>query len=151
MIQRLKVYTLAIILSCEGRVLIILDSYLFDCVIDDEPARLSVLDTAGQEEYSAMRDSYMQKGAGFMLVYSMTSRQSFEEVKTYKEQISRVKDKDFLPMILIGNKCDLNSEREVSIEGETIYDVDTNINLMLIYLFSGQRGNYLPNNSNVLS
>jgi len=109
------------------------------------------LDTAGQEEYSAMRDSYMQKGAGFMLVYSMTSRQSFEEVKTYKEQISRVKDKDFLPMILIGNKCDLNSEREVSIEGETIYDVDTNINLMLIYLFSGQRGNYLPNNSNVLS
>lgn len=76
-----------------------------------------MLDTAGQEEYSAMREQYMRTGEGFLLVYSITSRQSFEEIQTFQQQILRVKDKDFFPMILVGNKCDLNEEREVSQEG----------------------------------
>jgi GTPase KRas protein len=75
---------------------------------------LDVLDTAGQEEYSAMREQYMRTGEGFLLVYSMTSRSTFEEVKTFHQQILRVKDKDWFPMVLIGNKCDLLSQRAVS-------------------------------------
>ncbi|KAK2737420.1 Ras GTPase [Myotisia sp. PD_48] len=92
------------------------DSYRKQCVIDDEVALLDVLDTAGQEEYSAMREQYMRTGEGFLLVYSITSYQSFEEIATFKQQILRVKDKDYFPMILVGNKCDLESEREVSHE-----------------------------------
>ncbi|MCJ1291208.1 Ras GTPase [Xylographa carneopallida] len=57
------------------------DSYRKQCVIDDEVALLDVLDTAGQEEYSAMREQYMRTGEGFLLVYSITSRQSFEEIQ----------------------------------------------------------------------
>jgi GTPase KRas protein len=76
-----------------------------------------VLDTAGQEEYSAMREQYMRTGEGFLLVYSITSQQSFEEIKTFQQQILRVKDKDYFPMIVVGNKCDLDGEREVSVEG----------------------------------
>jgi small GTP-binding protein len=76
-----------------------------------------VLDTAGQEEYSAMREQYMRTGEGFLLVYSITSQQSFEEIKTFQQQILRVKDKDYFPMIVVGNKCDLDGEREVSTEG----------------------------------
>ena len=53
-------------------------------MIDDEVALLDVLDTAGQEEYSAMREQYMRTGEGFLLVYSMTSRQSFEEIITFQ-------------------------------------------------------------------
>ncbi|KAI7557306.1 Ras-like, partial [Hortaea werneckii] len=91
-------------------------SYRKQCVIDDEVALLDVLDTAGQEEYSAMREQYMRTGEGFLLVYSMTSRQSFEEIITFQQQILRVKDRDYFPIIVVGNKCDLESEREVSTE-----------------------------------
>lgn len=86
-------------------------------MIDDEVALLDVLDTAGQEEYSAMREQYMRTGEGFLLVYSITSRQSFEEIMTFQQQILRVKDKDCFPIIVVGNKCDLEGEREVSTEG----------------------------------
>jgi len=93
------------------------DSYRKQCVIDDEVALLDVLDTAGQEEYSAMREQYMRTGEGFLLVYSITSRQSFEEITTFQQQILRVKDKDYFPMVVVGNKCDLEGEREVTRQG----------------------------------
>ncbi|MCJ1362628.1 Ras GTPase [Acarospora aff. strigata] len=97
------------------------DSYRKQCVIDDEVALLDVLDTAGQEEYSAMREQYMRTGEGFLLVYSITSRQSFEEIMTFQQQILRVKDRDYFPIIVVGNKCDLDGERQVSKqEGETV-------------------------------
>jgi GTPase KRas protein len=86
-------------------------------VIDDEVALLDVLDTAGQEEYSAMREQYMRTGEGFLLVYSITSRTSFIEIATFQQQILRVKDKDYFPVIVVGNKCDLDMERAVSQQG----------------------------------
>ncbi|AEO60565.1 hypothetical protein MYCTH_2145069 [Thermothelomyces thermophilus ATCC 42464] len=92
------------------------DSYRKQCIIDDEVALLDVLDTAGQEEYSAMREQYMRTGEGFLLVYSITSRESFEEIRTFQQQILRVKDKDVFPMVVVGNKLDLASERKVSVE-----------------------------------
>lgn len=90
------------------------DSYRKQCVIDDEVALLDVLDTAGQEEYSAMREQYMRTGEGFLLVYSITSRQSFDEILVFQQQILRVKDKDYFPIIVVGNKCDLEGDRQVS-------------------------------------
>ncbi|KAH0563382.1 Ras GTPase [Trichoglossum hirsutum] len=97
------------------------DSYRKQCVIDEEVALLDVLDTAGQEEYSAMREQYMRTGEGFLLVYSITSRQSFEEIMTFQQQILRVKDKDYFPIIVVGNKCDLEADRQVSKqEGEEL-------------------------------
>ena len=94
-----------------------LDSYRKQCVIDDEVALLDVLDTAGQEEYSAMREQYMRTGEGFLLVYAINSKQSFEEITLFQQQILRVKDKDYFPMVVVGNKCDLESEREVTRQG----------------------------------
>ncbi|KAM0754369.1 ras-domain-containing protein [Meredithblackwellia eburnea MCA 4105] len=89
------------------------DSYRKQCVIDEEVALLDVLDTAGQEEYSAMREQYMRTGEGFLLVYSITSRSSFDEIGTFHQQILRVKDKDYFPVIVVANKCDLEYERQV--------------------------------------
>lgn len=89
------------------------DSYRKQCVIDDEVALLDVLDTAGQEEYSAMREQYMRTGEGFLLVYSITSRSSFEEITQFHQQILRVKDRDFFPVIVVANKSDLDYERQV--------------------------------------
>ncbi|POS87376.1 ras family protein [Erysiphe pulchra] len=97
------------------------DSYRKQCVIDEEVALLDVLDTAGQEEYSAMREQYMRTGEGFLLVYSITSRQSFDEILVFQQQILRVKDKDYFPIIVVGNKCDLENDRQVSeAEGEAL-------------------------------
>lgn len=93
------------------------DSYRKQCVIDDEVALLDVLDTAGQEEYSAMREQYMRTGEGFLLVYAINSKQSFEEITLFQQQILRVKDKDYFPMVVVGNKCDLEGEREVTRQG----------------------------------
>jgi GTPase KRas protein len=64
-----------------------------------------------------MREQYMRTGEGFLLVYSITSRQSFEEIMTFQQQILRVKDKDYFPIIVVGNKCDLEHERQVSKQG----------------------------------
>jgi GTPase KRas protein len=90
-------------------------------VVDEEVALLDVLDAAGQEEYSAMREQYMRTGEGFLLVYSITSRQSFEQVMTFQHQILEVKKLDYFPIIVVGNKCDLEHEREVSKqEGEAL-------------------------------
>lgn len=63
-----------------------------------------------------MREQYMRTGEGFLLVYSIDSRQSFEEIRTFQQQILRVKDRDDFPIIIVGNKCDLESDRVVSQE-----------------------------------
>jgi len=83
------------------------DSYRKQVVIDGETCLLDILDTAGQEEYSAMRDQYMRTGEGFLLVFAVNNAKSFEDISTYREQIKRVKDAEEVPMVLVGNKCDL--------------------------------------------
>ncbi|XP_068778538.1 GTP-binding protein Rit1 isoform X4 [Struthio camelus] len=56
------------------------DAYKIRIRIDDEPANLDILDTAGQAEFTAMRDQYMRAGEGFIICYSITDRRSFHEV-----------------------------------------------------------------------
>ncbi|KAL5266485.1 hypothetical protein ACHWQZ_G003770 [Mnemiopsis leidyi] len=83
------------------------DSYRKQVVIDNDTCLLDILDTAGQEEYSAMRDQYMRTGEGFLCVFAVNNENSFREVDLYREQIKRVKDSEMVPMVLVGNKLDL--------------------------------------------
>ncbi len=92
------------------------DSYRKHITYDEKSVLLDILDTAGQEEYSAMRDTYMRTGKGFLLVYSITDPSSFAEVNIIYEQLCRSKDSEEVPIVLVGNKCDLESERSVSYE-----------------------------------
>ncbi|KOB68084.1 Ras oncogene [Operophtera brumata] len=92
------------------------DSYTKQCVIDDIPAKLDILDTAGQEEFSAMREQYMRSGEGFLLVFSVADHASFDELYKFHKQILRVKDRDEFPMLIVGNKADLETQRVVSLE-----------------------------------
>lgn len=89
------------------------DSYRKQVVIDDETAILDILDTAGQEEFSSMQDQWMRDGQGFLLVYSITSRPTFDEVSILFDKIHRTKDADKVPIVLVGNKCDLKEDRQV--------------------------------------
>ena len=95
------------------------DSYRTSISVDGEMVSLDILDTAGQEEYSALRDQYMRSGDGYVIVYSITSTTSFLEANGFREQLYRVLDKDItehVSIALCGNKCDLESERQVQRE-----------------------------------
>ncbi|KAJ0404303.1 hypothetical protein P43SY_003216 [Pythium insidiosum] len=92
------------------------DSYRKLSTIDGDQVVLDILDTAGQEEYTSMQDQWMREGNGFLLVYSVTSQSSFDDIATFKDKILRAKDVDNVPIVLVGNKCDLHSQRQVSPE-----------------------------------
>jgi GTPase SAR1 family protein len=64
----------------------------------------------------------MRTGQGFMCCYAINSRSSFDEIQNaFYPQILRVKDRDWVPVVLVGNKCDLDSERQVTTaEGEEL-------------------------------
>jgi GTPase KRas protein len=90
------------------------DNYRKQTVVDGESCLLDILDTAGQEEYAALRDQYMRFGEGFLLVADITQRPTFEELPRLRQLILRAKECDKVPMIIAGNKCDLENKREVS-------------------------------------
>lgn len=92
------------------------DSYQKQAVIDGEAALLDILDTAGQVEFTAMREQYMRCGEGFMICYSVTDRHSFQETMEYRKLISRVRANEDIPLVLVGNKCDLQQQRKVTTE-----------------------------------
>ncbi|KAL5457743.1 hypothetical protein EMCRGX_G035033 [Ephydatia muelleri] len=83
------------------------DSYTKQVVIDEETCFLDILDTAGQEEYSAMRPQYMRTGNGFFCVFAVDNMKSFTDIDVFREQIHRVKDSDDVPIIMVANKVDL--------------------------------------------
>jgi len=74
---------------------------------------LEMIDTAGIEEYAAMRDEWIRDGQGFILVYSVTSRYTFEFLQQIHQSVRRIKP-DNPTIMLVGNKCDRTQEREVS-------------------------------------
>jgi len=73
---------------------------------------MEILDTAGQEEFSAMRDQWFRQGDAFILLYSINARSTFEEVRKLYDNILKAKDATAAgPMILVGNKCDLDQQQ----------------------------------------
>jgi len=92
------------------------DSYRKHVTVDEDECLLDIYDTAGQEDFSAVRDQYMRTGDGFLCVYSVTHYASFMEVSSLHDHILRVKDSEEVPFVLVGNKCDLEPSREVSKE-----------------------------------
>jgi len=77
--------------------------------------RLEVLDTAGAEQFTAINEFYLKGADGFLLVYSLTSKQTLNELEPIMRQILEVKGLDHseIPIVLVGTKSDLVEEREV--------------------------------------
>lgn len=90
------------------------DSYRKNIEVDGIQCLLEILDTAGTEQFTAMRDLYMKDGQGFVLVFSIVAKSTFTDLNDIRDQIVRVKDTDTFPSILVGNKCDLEDQRVVS-------------------------------------
>jgi len=91
------------------------DSYRKKVVLDGEEVQIDILDTAGQEDYAAIRDNYFRSGEGFLCVFSITEDESFQATQEFREQILRVKGDETIPFILVGNKSDLTDRRAVPV------------------------------------
>jgi len=94
------------------------ESYRKQVTIDGVTCMLDILDTAGQEEFGALRHQYMRQGQGFLLVYSVVDRPSFDEIQIFYNEVHRVKEDEGartnkIPIIIVGNKADLETERKV--------------------------------------
>ncbi|KAL9645686.1 hypothetical protein ABK040_003419 [Willaertia magna] len=102
------------------------DSYRKDTFIEKKPVILDILDTAGQEEFMTLRDQYIRQGEGYIIVYAVNNRNSFDEVDAFLEQIAQTKEFDSpeeiknlaaeTAVVIVGNKADLKNERVVTLE-----------------------------------
>ena len=77
--------------------------------------KIKIYDTAGQERYKSLALNSIRHCEGVILMYDITNRKSFDSISEWTNNIYELKDHDF-PFILIGNKCDLKDQREVSEE-----------------------------------
>lgn len=92
------------------------DSYRKKIMLDNREVQIDILDTAGQEDYAAIRDNYFRSGEGFLCVFSITEQESLAAAHELREQILRVKNDENIPFLLVGNKADLNDRRAVTEE-----------------------------------
>jgi len=82
--------------------------------VDGTPCRLEILDTAGTEVFTALRQLYYDKGDGYILVYSITSESSLADLEAIWQNLVKAKGTTAVPLVLVGNKCDKKEERAVS-------------------------------------
>jgi GTPase KRas protein len=75
---------------------------------------IEVLDTASQEEYTSLQDEWIRDGESVMLLYSTTSKSSFDRLGEIYNRIQRTKNDGKFPIVVVGNKSDLADQRQVS-------------------------------------
>ena len=106
------------------------DSYSIPARIDEIQCQLEILDTAGQDDYQTMLDTWINSADGFILVYSIDNKESFESTKTRYDRIIRLKEGQKVSIIVVGNKCDLEDKRQVSKEEVEKYCNEMNISFL---------------------
>ncbi|KNC55444.1 uncharacterized protein AMSG_11107 [Thecamonas trahens ATCC 50062] len=95
------------------------DSYRKTIVLDGRSLVVYILDTAGSDQFSYLRDQYLKKGHGFIFVFSLTARASLLELDDFIQQLRFCRESDSLDgvtVLVVGNKADLTDQREVSEE-----------------------------------
>ena len=93
-----------------------IDFKLKDIEIDSgKHIRLKLWDTAGQERYKTITANYFKSAQGIIIVYDITDRLTFDNVKHWLEQINQFSQREVCK-IIIGNKCDLEDKRQVSFD-----------------------------------
>ena len=91
------------------------DQYKVSTNIDGINCLVEILDTAGQDDYQSMLETWINFGSGFLIVYSIDDVESFVEAKKKYEKLVSIKEGEPFSCILVGNKCDLGNDlRKVS-------------------------------------
>ena len=118
--------------------------------IENNPVKMQIWDTSGEEKFKAIAKNFYREAHGVLLVYDICEKNSFLDVKSWIEQIIENSDNDDIVMILCGNKCDNEKERKISKdEGENLaksYGIPffecsakNNININEIFNTMGQK------------
>jgi GTPase KRas len=84
--------------------------------LDEAPCVLDIFDSVEPGNPDSMRDMSIEVGQGFILMYSITSRASLDEIGTYWDLVCRIKQKSKIAVCLVGAKCDLEVDRQVSVQ-----------------------------------
>merc|ERR1712066_50861 len=80
---------------------------------DGKTMKLQIWDTAGQERFRTITSSYYRGAHGIIVVYDVTDKESFNNVKHWMQEIDKYAA-DGVNKLLVGNKCDLSSKKVVS-------------------------------------
>ncbi|CAH0394898.1 unnamed protein product [Bemisia tabaci] len=80
--------------------------------VDGKKVKLQIWDTAGQERFRTITQSYYRSANGIIIVYDITKRATFLNLQRWIEEVRRYTASNVI-LILVGNKCDLDSLREV--------------------------------------
>jgi len=91
------------------------DKYTVERFISNYPCSIDILDTAGQDDYHTLVDSWIGSSDGFILAFSITDRESLDVCKSRYDRIKQIKGNDFR-VILAGNKSDMADKRTVTEE-----------------------------------
>ena len=83
--------------------------------VEGHSIKAQIWDTAGQERYKAITSAYYKGAKGAFIVYDITRKQSFESVEKWVSDVQSVADKK-ITILLIGNKSDLEDQRQVTKE-----------------------------------
>ena len=89
------------------------DNYKAMVEINNESIEIQIVDTAGEEDYQNMLDQWIDVADGFLLVFAINDKDTFNVLDEKYKRISKHKDKS-VPIVLVGNKCDLENERAVT-------------------------------------
>ena len=84
-------------------------------VFDGKKVKINYYDTAGQERYNSLNLTLLRKADGVILVYDITSQESFRKIDFWIQELHN-KNRDSKVLMLVGNKTDLDNEREVSFQ-----------------------------------
>ncbi|CAF0995038.1 unnamed protein product [Rotaria sp. Silwood1] len=91
--------------------------------IDGKQSIIEILDTAGTEKFTAMRNLYIENSDGFVIVYSIISQVTFDQLHLVYNQIMNIK-KEQPAIVLVGNKVDLSDTKRIvhRHKGQTLAD-----------------------------
>jgi len=89
-------------------------------VVGDFTVKFEIWDTAGQERYHSLAPMYYRGAAAAIVVYDVTSKQSFGRAKQWVKELQR-QGKDNMVIALAGNKVDLAEQRQVDPEEAKAY------------------------------
>lgn len=87
------------------------ETYRKNIVVEGLNSVCNITDTAGQHDYTSLRDQHLNSGKAFLLVFAMNDKGTFEEMKEIRERIIRLKDTKRVPFVICANKCDLPAEQ----------------------------------------
>lgn len=88
------------------------DQYKWYVRFLDTPIKIQIWDTAGQERFAKLTSNYIKPLDGVCLVFAFDSAESFNQTKNWRQSIAEAKD---IPMILVGNKCDI-PDKQVNVK-----------------------------------